>query len=107
MEERLAREAKLLCFCNLGICESQLFLHLVSMLNLYLKGCGLLSHATAKKLRLSFLQEKSAMKGETGLMQRFHDVHTDTLCQTQEGLLNPWDLCRALGGAMGKTCSKI
>lgn len=55
-----------------------------------------------KKLSLSFLQGKSAVKGETGLMQRFHDVHIDTLGQTQEGLLNPGHLCRALGRASGE-----
>lgn len=50
-------------------------------------------------MSLTFLLGKSAVKGETGLMQRFHDVHTDTPCQAQEGLLNPGDLGRVLGRA--------
>lgn len=55
-----------------------------------------------KNVNLSFLLRNSAVKGKTGLRQRFQDVHTDTPCQTREGLLNPGDMCRALGKASGE-----
>lgn len=105
MEERLAGEEKLICFCNLGICESQLFLHPMRMLNLYLKGCGLLSHATAKKSK-SFLPagKVSSERGNRTHAEVSRGPYRHTMPDTRGVVEASWGVVQLWAEKVGKTC---